>query len=130
MTGASRRLLMVWLTSAALAVPAAGQEPGPPPAPPAGPGAPALTAPPETAAPAQQQADAISDGLNLLFLIACMAAGVVAVIVAFRVYTHVRLDNPIISAVNDPWVQAKLREQPVGPEDESGGPDAGPGDRG
>lgn len=118
MTGVSRWLLGVLVASAALlgsAAPAAGQPGGQPTVlnGPDGPDAPrARPAPP----PVETEADRVSaasttDILTFVFIVACLAAGVIAVLVAARVYDRFRVDNPIIAAVNDPWVQNKIAQE-------------------
>jgi hypothetical protein len=69
--------------------------------------------------PTQAEASGMTDMVNFLFVVCCVAAGVLAVAVAARVYARVRHDDPIIAAVNDPWVQAKIAH------DLAAGPDAG-----
>jgi hypothetical protein len=86
-----------------------GQEGGPlsiqtgPEAPEANPG------PPPTANP--DAAEAAMDLLTFFFVLACLAGGVIAIIAAARVYDRIRVDNPIIAAVNDPWVQNKIAQE-------------------
>jgi hypothetical protein len=106
------RCFLVALLALAGAATALGQDPGP--APPPAPAAAAEKPPPlaeDLQAQAQKNAESMSDGLTIFFVMACLAAGAIGMIIAFRVYARVRLDNPVIAAVNDPWVQAKLREQ-------------------
>ena len=118
MTGVSRWLLGVLVASAALLGSAAsvvGQEGVQPMVlnGPDGPDAPrARPAPP----PAETEADQVSaasttDILTFVFIVASLAAGVIAVLVAARVYDRFRVDNPIIAAVNDPWVQNKIAQE-------------------
>ena len=116
MTAASRRLLGCFLAVAFVATAAPGQNP----APPAGPAA-ADEKDPATqtlGATAQPAPDAMGDLVSFIFVICCLAAGVIAVAVAARVYARVRHDDPIIAAVNDPWVQSKIAQ------DLAAGPDA------
>ena len=120
MTGASRRLLGgVLLASVALfgsagtASAQRGQQPmvinGPDAAP--GPQVKQTPAPPAAGDPAPEGAASAIDLVTLFFVITCLAGGVVAVLVAARVYDRFRVDNPIIAAVNDPWVQAKIAQE-------------------
>ncbi|HET6573740.1 MAG TPA: hypothetical protein VFG68_09080 [Fimbriiglobus sp.] len=120
MTGASRRLLGAVLASAALFGSAAtawgqrGQQPMVLNGPDAPPGPPAKHTPAPPAATddsARESAAAQMDLLTLFFIIACLAGGVIAVLVAARVYDRFRVDNPIIAAVNDPWVQNKIAQE-------------------
>lgn len=115
MTAASRRLLGALLAVAFVAAAAPGQDPAPPAEP--------ATADPKNpmtqilGTPAQPAPDAMGDMVSFLFVICCLAAGVMAVAVAARVYARVRHDDPIIAAINDPWVQAKIaRDLAAGPD--------------
>lgn len=107
MTAASRRLLGALLAVAFVAAAAPGQDPAPPAEPAAADPKNPMT---QILAPVQTAPDAVGDMVSFLFVICCLAAGVMAVAVAARVYARVRHDDPIIAAVNDPWVQAKIAQ--------------------
>jgi hypothetical protein len=82
-----------------------------PDAPPAPDARPAKAPIGENQEPAQNSAEATTDLLTFFFIVACLAGGVIAIIVAARVYDRFRVDNPIIAAVNDPWVQNKIAQE-------------------
>ena len=126
MTGVSRWLLGVLVASAALLGSAAsvvGQEGGQPMVlnGPDGPDAPrARPAPPVETEADQVSAASTTDILTFVFIVASLAAGVIAVLVAARVYDRFRVDNPIIAAVNDPWVQNKIAQEMAAQPDAGG----------
>jgi hypothetical protein len=76
-----------------------------------GPQAQHAPAPPAAGPTDQEVAASQMDLVTLFFVITCLAGGVIAVLVAARVYDRFRVDNPIIAAVNDPWVQAKIAQE-------------------
>jgi hypothetical protein len=115
-TAVSRRLLGVLLAAVFVVAAAPGQDPTPPARPDAAPAqAPTPSATAEKSAavepPAPSGPEAMNDLVSFIFVICCLAAGVMAVAVAARVYARVRHDDPLIAAVNDPWVLAKIQKE-------------------